>query len=74
MLAILVYYTLESVEFLAKAIGLAKRLLVVVGDGEQERSNLDFVKTPKSCPEALLSQVEGANVHRNSSRKSLNYI
>jgi hypothetical protein len=44
-------------------VGFAKRLLVVVGDGRQERGDLDPVETTERLAKTLLPNVERAHIH-----------
>ena len=53
-------------QVLAQPIGFAERLLVVVGDGGQERRDFDLVEAAERGPESLLSEVERADVHTGS--------
>ena len=59
VLAVLVERRLHLRELLAQAIRLAERLLVVVGDGGEERRDLDLVEAAKCRPESLLAEIEG---------------
>src|SRR5262245_23666895 len=63
--------SLESGDLLAKAVGFAKRLLVVVGYGHEKRRDLDFVEAPKRIAETLLSEVKRTDVHDVCSSKLL---
>ena len=50
-------------QVLAQPVGFAQRLLVVVGDREQERRDFDLVEAAEGGAETLLAQVERADVH-----------
>ncbi len=50
-------------ELLAELIGLAERLLVVVGDRDQKCGNLDLVEAVQAAAETPLAEVEGSDVH-----------
>ena len=63
VLAVLFEDAFHAREFLAQAVGFAQRLLVVVGDGHEERRDLDFVEAPEGVAEALLAQIERADIH-----------
>jgi hypothetical protein len=53
-------------DILAQPIRFTERLLVIVGDGGEERRDLDFVEAAERGPESLLSEVEGTDVHTGS--------
>src|SRR6185312_2237526 len=50
-------------EVLPQAVGLTQGLLVVVGDGGQERRDLDPVETPEAGVETLLTKVKRTDIH-----------
>ena len=50
-------------QFLAQAIGLAQRLLVVVGDGHQKRRHLDLVEAAEGVAETLLPEIQWTDIH-----------
>jgi hypothetical protein len=50
-------------QLLAELIGIAQRVLVVVGDGDQECGNLDLVETVQAAAETPLAQIRGTNAH-----------
>ena len=50
-------------ELLAELIGLAERLLVVVGDRDQKCGDLDLVEAVQAAAETPLAEVKGSDVH-----------
>ncbi len=51
-------------QVLAEAVGFAQGLLVVVGDGDQERGDLDRVETAECLAKTLLAKIKRADIHR----------
>ncbi len=63
MLAVLVEHRLHAHEVLAKAVGLAQRLFVIVGDSGEKRRYFDAVEAAEGLAETLLAEVERADIH-----------
>ena len=51
------------IEVLAQPVGLAQRLLVVVGDCGQERRDFDRVEAAERLAKTLLPEIERADIH-----------
>ena len=64
----LVEQRFESRVFLAKAIGLAERGLVVVCCGYEERGHFDLVVAAERGVELLLPEIERTDVHKSPYR------
>ena len=63
MLAMLGEDRFHPHQVLPEAVGLAQGLLVVVGDGGQERGYLDRVEAAERLAESLLAKVKRADIH-----------
>src|SRR5262245_42645290 len=63
MLPVLAERGLHPREILPEPVGLAQCLLVVVGHGCQERCNFNLVETAQRGAEALLAQINRADIH-----------
>ena len=63
VLAVLGEHRLHAHQILAQAVGLAQRLLVVVGDRGEKRGDLDRVETAESLAKTLLAKVKRADIH-----------
>src|SRR5262245_26467151 len=63
VLAVLVDDRFHAHHVLADAVGVAQRLLVVLGHGGEERRDFDAVEAAERGAEALLAEVERADIH-----------